>query len=287
MRKIIREQGTKNPELAGILPHLKGNIGLVFTNGELADVRTKLTGLKIRAGAKAGALAPIDVVVSAGNTKLEPTKTSFFQALSISTRISKGTIEIPTDIKVLTAGQRVTLSQAALLQMLGVKPFEFGLKVIAVYDNGAVSLVGDIESESSEELGVMRAISRAIASVAALSLEIGYPTAASVPFSISTGYRNLLALATETGCAVEPAEVDDGFGGIFGDEEEDEPAAGAAEDPDDMGNLFSVDEDEDQPAASANDEVEEDADMGSLFCLGDDDDDFADAVPVKGAPKKE
>jgi len=39
-------------------------------------------------------MAPIDVFVPAGNTGLGPEKTSFFQALSITTKISRGTIEI-------------------------------------------------------------------------------------------------------------------------------------------------------------------------------------------------
>lgn len=46
------------------------------------------------APAKAGVIAPLDVTVPAQNTSLGPEKTSFFQALAIQTKISKGTIEI-------------------------------------------------------------------------------------------------------------------------------------------------------------------------------------------------
>lgn len=49
---------------------------------------------KVAAPAKAGALAPIDVYLEAQNTGMGPEKTSFFQALSIPTKISRGTIEI-------------------------------------------------------------------------------------------------------------------------------------------------------------------------------------------------
>ena len=50
--------------------------------------------LQVAAPAKAGALAPIDVFVDPVNTGLGPEKTSFFQALQIATKISRGTIEI-------------------------------------------------------------------------------------------------------------------------------------------------------------------------------------------------
>lgn len=49
---------------------------------------------KVRAPARAGAIAPCPVIIPAQNTGLGPEKTSFFQALSIPTKISKGTIEI-------------------------------------------------------------------------------------------------------------------------------------------------------------------------------------------------
>ena len=66
----------------------------MFTKQELTDVRDVIMANKVAAPAKAGALAPIDVVVPAQNTGLGPEKTSFFQALSIQTKISKGTIEM-------------------------------------------------------------------------------------------------------------------------------------------------------------------------------------------------
>ena len=77
-----------------LLPHIRGNVGFVFTKQELTDVREVIMANKVAAPAKAGAMAPIDVVVPAQNTGLGPEKTSFFQALSIQTKISKGTIEM-------------------------------------------------------------------------------------------------------------------------------------------------------------------------------------------------
>ena len=60
----------------------------------MVDVRDKILENKVQAPAKAGALAPVDVKIPPQNTGLGPEKTSFFQALSIPTKISKGTIEI-------------------------------------------------------------------------------------------------------------------------------------------------------------------------------------------------
>jgi len=195
IRKAMRDHLEKTPSLEALLPYVKGNIGLVFTNGDLADVRTKLTELKVQASAKAGSIAPIDVVVPAGNTNMEPTKTSFFQALSIPTKINRGTIEIINDIHLLTVGQKVTLSQAALLQMLGVRPFQYGLKVQTVYDTGAVYPAAVLDLTDDD---ILKKFFRGVNNVAALSLQIGYPTVVSVPHSVMNGYKNLLAVSVAT-----------------------------------------------------------------------------------------
>lgn len=73
---------------------MRGNVGFVFTRGDLVEVRDKLLENKVRAPARNGAIAPCPVIIPAQNTGLGPEKTSFFQALSIPTKISKGTIEI-------------------------------------------------------------------------------------------------------------------------------------------------------------------------------------------------
>jgi len=195
IRKAIRDHLEKTPALEGLLPHVKGNIGLVFTNGDLSDVRTKLTELKVQAAAKAGSLAPIDVVVPAGNTNMEPTKTSFFQALSIPTKINRGTIEIINDIHLLTVGVKVTLSQAALLQMLGIRPFQYGLKVLTVYDNGAVYPAAVLDLTDDD---ILKKFFQGVNNVAAVSLQIGYPTVVSLPHSIMNGYKHLLAVSVAT-----------------------------------------------------------------------------------------
>ena len=84
---------------------------------------------QVAAPAKAGALAPIDVFVAPQNTGLGPEKTSFFQALSIATKISKGTIEILGEVHLIKKDDKVGFSEAALLQMLKVFPFSYGLKI--------------------------------------------------------------------------------------------------------------------------------------------------------------
>ena len=74
-------------------------------------------------------------MLPAQNTGLGPEKTSFFQALAIPTKITKGTIEILNDVKLITFGDKVGASEATLLQMLKIYPFSYGLVVQQGYYN--------------------------------------------------------------------------------------------------------------------------------------------------------
>jgi len=195
MRKAIRGHLENNSNLEKILPHIKGNVGFVFTKGDLAEIRDKLTESKVRAPARAGAIAPLDVIIPAQNTGLGPEKTSFFQALSIPTKISKGTIEIINDVPILKPGDKVGASEATLLNMLNISPFSYGLQIEQVYDSGSV-FSPDILDIKPEDLRAK--FQAGVANLAAVRLQIGYPTIASVPHSVANGFRNLLALAATT-----------------------------------------------------------------------------------------
>merc|ERR1712098_937744 len=204
MRKAIRGHLETNPDLERLLPHIKQNVGFVFTNKELLHVRDLLLANKVKAPAKAGALAPIDVIVPAQNTGMGPEKTSFFQALAIPTKITKGTIEIIKDVDIIKTGDKVGMSESTLLNMLKISPFTYGLIVQKVYDSGSV-FAPEILDITDEDL--LSKFSKGVANVAALSLAIKYPTVASVPHSIVNGMKNLLAVAAATEITFKEAET--------------------------------------------------------------------------------
>jgi len=204
IRKAIRGHLENDPKLERLLNHIRGNVGFVFTNCDLHEIRDELIKNKVRAPARANALAPLDVTIPAQNTGLGPEKTSFFQALSIPTKISKGTIEIVSDVHLIKAGDRVGASEATLLNMLNISPFTYGLAVQQVYEDGTVfsPAVLDITPED-----LIQRFMQGVANVASVSLEIGYPTVASVPHSIANGFKNLLAIAAVTDVSFKEAET--------------------------------------------------------------------------------
>eukprot|EP00882_Tetradesmus_deserticola_P000130 GHRQ01000144.1.p1 GENE.GHRQ01000144.1~~GHRQ01000144.1.p1 ORF type:complete len:316 (+),score=164.14 GHRQ01000144.1:74-1021(+) len=205
MKRSIRLycEETGNDQWAPLLDELVGNVGLIFTKGDLSQVKAEIAKYKVGAPARVGLVAPNDVTIPSGGTGMDPSQTSFFQALAIATKINKGTIDIVSDVHLIKAGDKVGASEAALLGKLGIKPFKYGLEVVKVYDSGSLFEPAVLEITDED---MVASVGAALANVAALSLATNYPTLASLPHSVINAYKNVLAIAVETDYSFPLAE---------------------------------------------------------------------------------
>jgi len=194
VRKVLRTRLAQTPAYESLLPHVKGNVGFVFTNGDLTGVRDLVLSNRVAAPAKTGAVAPNDVTVPAGPTGMEPTMTSFLQALNIPSKIAKGQIEIVSDVSLIKKGQKVGSSEAALLGKLNIRPFSYGLSITTVYDAGSVFDPSLLDLTDSE---VLRHFAAAVSQVVAVSLYSSHLTLPSVPNALISAYKNVLAVSVE------------------------------------------------------------------------------------------
>uniref|UniRef100_M1CWA9 60S acidic ribosomal protein P0 n=2 Tax=Solanum tuberosum TaxID=4113 RepID=M1CWA9_SOLTU len=191
----IHAKSTGNDAFLNLIPLLVGNVGLIFTKGDLKEIKEEVAKYKVGAPARVGLVAPVDVIVPPGNTGLDPSQTSFFQVLNIPTKINRGTVEIITPVELIKKGDKVGSSEAALLSKLGIRPFSYGLVVISVYDNGSV-FSPEVLDLTDEDL--VEKFAAGVAMMTTLSLAISYPTLAAAPHMIVNGYKNVLCVALET-----------------------------------------------------------------------------------------
>ncbi|KAL0402890.1 UNVERIFIED_CONTAM: 60S acidic ribosomal protein P0 [Sesamum radiatum] len=197
MKRSIRihAEKTGNADILNLIPLLVGNVGLIFTKGDLKEVREEVAKYKVGAPARVGLVAPIDVVVPPGNTGLDPSQTSFFQVLNIPTKINKGTVEIITPVELIKKGEKVGSSEAALLSKLGIRPFSYGLIVLSVYESGSV-FSPEVLDLTEDDL--VEKFANGVSMVASLSLALAYPTLAAAPHMFINAYKNLLSVAVAT-----------------------------------------------------------------------------------------
>jgi len=199
IRRVIRNEYKKFEPL---LPQLEGNVGLLFTDGDLNELKDIILEQKVPAAAKAGAIAPCDVIVPQGDTGLEPTQTAFLQALNIATRINRGQIMILNDVKLLSKGEKVGASQATLLQKLKIRPFSYGLALENIYDDGSVYGPHVLDFNFA---ALSTRITNAATRIACVALAIGYPCLPSLPHSLARAFKNVLSVAVATDIEFERA----------------------------------------------------------------------------------
>lgn len=240
-----------NENIEKIISQLKGNINLIFSNGDLGDVKTVLERNSRPSAAKPGMIAPDDVTIPAGSTGLDPKQTSFFQNLQIQTKIVKAQIDIIAEKQVVFKGDKIGGTEAALLDKLKIYPFKYKMEVTKVLQNGSMfdAKVLDLSTEV-----ILAKFKKACGVQASLSLASGYSTSASAPHTLLKGFKNLLAVSISTGYEFPEATK-------FVAAAKNAPAAGAA-----AGTAKAAvveEEKKDEP---------EDVDMGGLF--GDDDDEY-------------
>ncbi|CDO65105.1 60S ribosomal protein P0 [Plasmodium reichenowi] len=195
IRTALKKNLQAVPQIEKLLPLVKLNMGFVFCKDDLSEIRNIILENKSPAPARLGVIAPIDVFIPPGPTGMDPSHTSFFQSLGISTKIVKGQIEIQEHVHLIKQGEKVTASSATLLQKFNMKPFSYGVDVRTVYDDGVIydAKVLDITDED-----ILEKFSKGVSNVAALSRATGVITEASYPHVFVEAFKNIVALIIDS-----------------------------------------------------------------------------------------
>mmetsp|Transcript_93411 Transcript_93411/g.183127 ORF Transcript_93411/g.183127 Transcript_93411/m.183127 type:complete len:322 (+) Transcript_93411:93-1058(+) len=175
--------------------NVKGNMGFIFaTNCSLDDIRECLNKHRRLSAAKAGQVSVVNLNIPSGPTGMDPSQTNFFQALNIGTKIVKGQIELVSDFPILKVGDKVSPSAAVLLGKLNIKPFEYGMEVRQVYQDGAVF---DAAVLDMSDAMLIQKFLAGVANMAAFSRELGIPTEAGLPHMFGNAFRNVASLVSD------------------------------------------------------------------------------------------
>ena len=191
--RMARFGGWKpRPHLNIIRDQLIGNTGLIFTNGDLAAIKDILDTQARAAPAKVGSLAPKEVVVEPGPTGMDPKQTQFFQALNIATKIVRAQIEIVNPVTVIAEGDKISPSQAALLDKLKICPFEYKMHIRTFMDNGKLFDAKVLSITPDQIIGFFQEGANNLSSI---SMASGYVVSSAAPHMIINAFKNLAGAA--------------------------------------------------------------------------------------------
>ncbi len=198
-KKVMQKAIAEIKDIAGIHelnPYMEKALpALLLTKENPFKLFKILKQNKSKAPAKAGQLAPNDIMVPAGPTPFAPGPViGELGMLGIKTGVEGGKIVIKADTVICKAGQPITDKVASLLLRLGIEPMEIGLDLKVVYEKGVLypKKVLDID-ETKFMSDLMTAISQAYN----LAIEAAYASKDTTEELLMKAFREARAVAEE------------------------------------------------------------------------------------------
>lgn len=189
--------GTKFGFDAKLEEKFRGQNLLIFTNQNPFKLSILLSKNKVSLPAKAGDIATDDIIISAGNTGLQPGPIlSEFKEAGVPTKIDSGSIWITKDTVVAKKGDVISPKLAGLLSKLNIKPIKAGLTISFAFMDGIVlseeDLLLDLEKIKSE-------IQSAYLEAKNLAINSNYFTKETISEILCKAYQQAYGLALNAG----------------------------------------------------------------------------------------
>ena len=173
---------------------------VIFTNKDIAEISNITAKYIIEKQAKPGQISPVEIIIPAGPTGMDSSQIDYFQALKIPTKVMRNQLEITTATKILTVGQKITLSEINLMKKFNIKPYKHQMKIKKLLLNG--KLYGEEILKVTNDY-MKTKLEQGIKNVLGFSLAAHIPTQASAPHMISNAFRNICALSLGTNVLID------------------------------------------------------------------------------------
>lgn len=182
-----------NKEVEGLADYLEGQPAMVFTEMNPFKLFKILEDSKTEAPAKAGAIAPADIVVPAGDTSFPPGPIlGELQQAGIPAKIDKGSIVVQEDATVVKEGEPVPKNVADILTKLEIYPMEVGMDLLAVCEGDTIYTADVLKIDEEETL---QTIATAYQNAINLSVNAGIVNSESAPILIQKAATEAMNLA--------------------------------------------------------------------------------------------
>lgn len=182
-----------NDGLKELREKVEDSTAVLFSDDDAFDISVELLEKKTPVRAKAGQVAPEDIVVHSGPTELMPGPAiTELGALGIPIQIDKGKINIKQDKTIVNEGEKISSAAADVMGKLDIKPFSVGFIPMAAFDSKSEKVYFDINIDKE---GVLEELKTSFGRALPFAVEIGYVCGDTVKF--------LLAKASAHGSALE------------------------------------------------------------------------------------
>lgn len=194
MRISIEKLKNEKKNLGELEKYFQGMPALIFTNESPFKLSKILQKSKTKAPAKAGQIAPNDIIINKGPTPFAPGPViSELSAVGLKVGVEGGKVAVKEDVVVAKKGEKIKPKVAEILARLDIKPMEIGLGLVAAYEDGIIYQKDILEIDEKEYLSN---INIAAAQAFNLAFSITYVTKENISLLIGKAFNDAKALGT-------------------------------------------------------------------------------------------
>ena len=273
VRRAWKKAGLSEEELNTLLDGVTIPMLVQTDSLNAFQLFAELEKTKTGRAAKAGDIAPNDIIIEEGPTQFPPGPiVGEFNSVGIPAKIDKGKVAIQKTVTAVEKGQPISADLGLMLAKLEINPIEIGLILSGVVEDGTVMAAGDLDLDLDgftanvksatsgafnlacnigwfTEQTVPVLLSKAAGEAMAVAIEAGIHNEETMPVLISRAHARMLAVAGQ----MDSSALDDELSDALGSAATAAPAAPAAEDAP-----------AEEAAAEEEAEEEEDAGFGGL-----------------------
>ncbi len=193
IQKMLEEtQYKEEKELQGFAQNM---CAVIFTNLDPFELYSLVKKNKGKTSARAGQIAPLDILVPAGDTGLPPGPAlTDLKNAGLKVKLQGPTIQISEDKIVAKKGEVISQPVASVLSKLNIKPIKVGLNITAVMENKTLYLAQVLDVDEEQVFNNFR---KAYLDALGLAMEIGYPTPETVKLMVQKAFRQSKAVALQ------------------------------------------------------------------------------------------
>ena len=192
MKIALEKIKNEKKNIDGLEKCLEGMPALIFANENPFKLNRILQKSKTSAPAKAGQIAPKDIIVNKGPTPFAPGPIiSELSSAGLKVGVEGGKVAVKEDTVIAGKGEKIKPQVAGILTRLDIKPMQVGLGMVAAYENEIIYQkdILDIDEKAFNEK-----VNLAAAQAYNFAFNIAYATKDNINLLLSTAFNDAKAL---------------------------------------------------------------------------------------------
>ena len=197
IRRAWKKAGLSEDELDTLLDGVTQPMLVQSDNLNAFQLFAELEKTRTGRPAKAGDIAPNDIVIEEGPTTFPPGPiVGEFNSVGIPAKSDKGKVSIVKTVTAVEAGEAISADLGLMLSKLEINPIEIGLILSGAIEDGTVMAADDLDLDLS---GFTANVKSATSGAFNLACNIGWFTDQTIPVLISKAAGEAMAVAVEAG----------------------------------------------------------------------------------------